>query len=87
MNYEETLEVTKKLLRRHVSEEKPIEPTHEIQNDLGLDSLGVMELVADVEERFDVTIPNEMMDEIVTVHDVARCLVKLKEQGVTRQQV
>jgi acyl carrier protein len=86
MTYEETLEVTKKLLRRHVPEEKAIEPTHHIQNDLELDSIGIMELVADVEEKFEVTIPNEMMDEMVTVADVARCLVKLKEAGVGRQE-
>ncbi|MCW5836000.1 MAG: hypothetical protein KIS78_26605, partial [Labilithrix sp.] len=49
----------------------------------GLDSLGVMELVADVEDRFSVTIPNEVLGDISTVEDIARALVKLQEAGAS----
>ena len=57
-------------------------PNDHIQNDLGLDSLGVMELVADIEDRFSVTIPNDVLSDISTVDDVAKALVKLAaEQG------
>ena len=49
-----------------------------IQNDLGLDSLGVMELVADVETRFNVSIPSEMFDRIHTVDDVAKAVTELQ---------
>jgi acyl carrier protein len=76
--YEESLAITKELLRRHVELERDIRPNDHIQNDLGLDSLGVMELVADVETRFDVAIPSEMFDSIATVDDVARAVVRLK---------
>jgi thiamine-phosphate pyrophosphorylase len=81
--YEESLAITKELLRRHVEIDRDIRPNDHIQNDLGLDSLGVMELVADVETRFDVAIPSEMFDSIATVDDVARAVVRLKLSGAT----
>jgi acyl carrier protein len=77
-SYEETLKITCELLRRHVAETRPIRPSDHIQNDLGLDSLGVMELVADVEMRFGVSIPREMFDRIATVDDVARAVTTLQ---------
>jgi acyl carrier protein len=41
-----------------------------------------MELVADIEDRFSVTIPNDVLSDIATVDDVAKALVKLSaEQG------
>lgn len=80
--YDETLQITTEILKKHVPEAgRTIRPNDHIQNDLGLDSLGVMELVADIEERFAVTIPNDVLSEISTVEDVANALVKLKEEG------
>src|SRR6185295_8402682 len=76
--YDETLKVTTEILKKHVDPDRAIRPTDHIQNDLGLDSLGVMELVADIEDRFSVTIPNEVLSDLATVADVAKALVKLK---------
>lgn len=77
--YDETLKITTEILQKHLDVERAIGPNDHIQNDLGLDSLGVMELVADIEDRFDVTIPNEVLSHISTVDDVAKALVKLQE--------
>ncbi|HEY8042542.1 MAG TPA: acyl carrier protein [Polyangiaceae bacterium] len=77
-SYEESLKITCELLRRHVAETRAIRASDHIQNDLGLDSLGVMELVADVESRFAVSIPAEMFDKIATVDDVARAVTTLR---------
>jgi acyl carrier protein len=76
--YEESLKITCELLRRHVPETRAIGPTDDIVNDLGLDSLGVMELVADVETRFGVSIPSDMFQKISTVADVAKAVTKLQ---------
>lgn len=81
VTYEETLRVTTEVLRRHVDASRAIVPADHIQNDLGLDSLGVMELVADIEERFAVTIPNDVLNELATVDDVAKALVTLKAKS------
>ena len=81
VTYDETLKVTTEILKKHVDGERAIRPNDHIQNDLGLDSLGVMELVADIEDRFAVTIPNDVLSDISTVEDVAKALVKLKTEG------
>lgn len=78
---DEAMAITCDALRRHVPEARPIRPEDHIQNDLGLDSLGVMELVADIEERFAVTIPNDVLNELATVDDVAKALVTLKAKS------
>ncbi len=79
MSYDESFEITCKLLRRHVDPSRAIQPTDHIQKDLGLDSLGVMELVSDVETRFNVSIPSEMFDKIETVGDVAKAVTQLQK--------
>ena len=78
--YEETLNrSTTEILQKHVDAGRsgPAQRDH-IQNDLGLDSLGVMELVADVEDRFEVSIPNDELGNIATVEDIAKALMKLQ---------
>ena len=76
--YDETLKITSDILQGHIELDRPIRPNDHIQNDLGLDSLGVMEVVADIEDRFSVTIPTDMLSNMVTVEDVARALIKLQ---------
>jgi acyl carrier protein len=78
MGYDESLQITCQLLRRRVPADRPILPSDLIQQDLGLDSLGVMELVADVETRMGVSIPSEMFARIHTVEDVAKAVAELK---------
>jgi len=77
--YDETLQVTTDILKNHVDLGRAIVPTDHIQHDLGLDSLGVMEVVADIEDKFEVQIPTETLSTVATVEDVARALVKLQK--------
>jgi acyl carrier protein len=76
-SYADSLKVTCDLLRPHVAPTRDIRPSDRIQEDLGLDSLTVMEFAADVEARFDVSIPADMYEQIATVDDVARVVVSL----------
>ena len=73
-SYEETLATTIEILKQHVDGAHVIAPTDHIQHDLGLDSLGIMEVIADVEDRFDVSIPTDALTDISTVEDMARAL-------------
>jgi acyl carrier protein len=77
-SYEETLKIATEVLMKHVELDRAIKPTDHIQNDLGLDSLGVMEVVADMEDRLNVSIPTEKLDGLATVEDVTRVLMSLK---------
>ena len=76
--YEEVLAATTDILRKHVEIDRPIRPNDHIQNDLGLDSLGVMEVVADIEDHFNVNVPNDMLAGLSTVEDVAKALQDLR---------
>jgi acyl carrier protein len=80
-SYEEVLRVTSDLVRHRADPAKvppAIAPTDRIQEDLGLDSLAVMELASDVEARFGVSIPPEMYDAIHTVAELARAVMDLQ---------
>ncbi len=81
-SYEETLRITTEILTKHVAEGRSVGPKDHIQNDLGLDSLGVMEVVADIEDRFALVIPNEILDRVTTVEEIAHALVKLSAAKV-----
>ncbi len=80
-SYEDMLKETLDILTKHVDLDRPITSKDHIQHDLGLDSLGVMEVVADIEDRFDVQIPQEMLSSISTVDDVVKALTKLQKKG------
>jgi acyl carrier protein len=76
-SYEETLQVTCELLRLRMEAVKDIRPSDHIQRDLGLDSLAIMEFASDVENRFDINIPTEMLETLSTVEDVSRAIARL----------
>lgn len=56
----------------------PITPRTVIADDLGLDSLAVMNFVMEVEDDLDVSVPLDRLATILTVDDLARCLIELK---------
>ena len=70
------------VLARHVPEEVEIKVTSTITGDLCLDSLAVMEVIADVEDRFHLKIPDHALPELRTVEDVlSALLVHLLQKG------
>jgi acyl carrier protein len=61
----------KKLLAEHIQNGAEIAETSHLVGDLGIDSLGVMEIVANVEDTFSLIIPDEALKHVETVADVA----------------
>jgi acyl carrier protein len=64
-----------------VAKELSIEPAEVVpeasfQDDLGADSLDLVELIMAIQEEFDVTISDEAAKEIKTVKDVVDFIVK-----------
>ncbi len=58
-------------LADHVKRDvKTIEPRHALRDDLGIDSLATIELLFDIEEAFDLQIPDQDLRTLVTVGDV-----------------
>jgi len=50
---------------------QPIAPSSNLVKDLRLDSIQSFEMVADLEDHYDVSIPTELFEDVVTVEDVA----------------
>lgn len=52
--------------------EEDITMESNIQEDLGADSIAVMEVVVEIETQFDITVPEEELLEIKTVGDIVK---------------
>ena len=70
---EDVIDVLKTVSRR------PIEPRldSDLVADLGFDSLEVLELVAELEDRFDITVPVEDVPSVRTVAQVIAHVARL----------
>lgn len=55
-----------------------ITPDAKIIEDLGADSLDVVELIMALEEKFDISIPDEDGQKIVTVNDIVKYIEEKK---------
>ena len=53
----------------------------EFISDLSLDSMKVMQLLLDTEERFDISIPLNIIPDVRTVGHFARCVQQLVDRG------
>lgn len=72
------LEKIQKMLAEalNISEEK-VTPDAKIVDDLGADSLDVVELLSQLEDEYGIVIPDEDVENLVTVADVAAAIEKL----------
>ncbi len=73
-----TLDQVVSILRRFQKGEGRIDPTSSLADDLRLDSLAVMDLMMELEDQFDVTIPLNVLPEIRTVGELAEFVDKQK---------
>lgn len=55
-------------------EESEVTPPKEFVADLGADSLDVVEIVLGIEEKFEVAIPDEDLENLITVGDMVSYL-------------
>jgi len=70
MSQEEIFEKVKSIVTEQLGvEASVVKPEASFANDLGADSLDVVELVMALEEEFDIEIPDEAAEEIATVQD------------------
>jgi acyl carrier protein len=58
--------------------EKPITGQTVIYNDLSIDSLAVMDIIMELEDRFDVFVPINTVAEIHTVDELAGAILRLQ---------
>jgi acyl carrier protein len=71
-----------KLFAEHTGAGAELKESSHIVADLGIDSLGVAEIIGDIEDKFELRIPDDALREVDTVADVAVAIeVRLKGAG------
>ena len=68
------------LLKQFTKTDMEITESLHIMNDLDLDSVMVMELMMELEDHFDISIPLNSLPNVNTVADLATEISKLKNQ-------
>jgi acyl carrier protein len=66
------------LLARRVPADTKVTAESRIVGDLGLDSVGVLDFIQDVEDRFDLSIPLERVAEVQTIGELSAAIQTLK---------
>jgi acyl carrier protein len=60
--------------------ERPIIGSTVISKDLAIDSLAIMDMVMELEDHYDISIPMSVVAEIYTVDQLADTILKLRAQ-------
>ena len=69
------------IIQEHDSSKLHITPELSLKEELGVDSVDLMEFIINLEEAFDIEIPDEDMDNFKTISDVVSYIhEKLKKQ-------
>jgi acyl carrier protein len=80
-SYDSVLTEIYEVLQPFAKEGQTLSEATELVADLGLDSVQVMELLLQIEDRFDVSIPLNIMPEVRTVQDLVLQLLTITTQS------
>lgn len=69
--YQEILQGLYTLLERFPTRNVTLQEQTDLVADMGLDSINVMELLQEIEDRFDIIVPLNVMSDIRTVQELA----------------
>ena len=70
------------LLKGHAQAGSTVQESSHLVGDLGIDSLGVMELIADIEDKFHLSVPDDALAGLETIDNVVSSVEgKLKADG------
>lgn len=78
-DYNEFLERIVAIVRPFAKPGVVLNERSELVSELGLTSLQVMELIEQIEDHFDLSIPLNILPDVRTIHDLAVQLEKLVE--------
>ena len=80
-DYENIMQALKEILQPFVPQGQVVDDDTDLVADLGLDSLKVMKILESVEDRFDISIPLNVLPDVRTVKDFAQQIQKLNGDG------
>ena len=70
------------IIAEHLGRDAEITLETQLVADLGIDSLGVMEVVADIEDKFELTIADAELREVTSMGDVVSAITtRLRKDG------
>ena len=79
MDKNEVLKKVEKDILEHMAgyvEEDDVTPESELVNDLGMDSLDIVEIAMDLEDIFDIEFTEESLYKLPTVEDIAKYIIE-----------
>ena len=79
--YEDIYPQVVELLQQYAEQPGPVREDTELVNDLGFDSLKVMEMLHDVEDTFDINYPLNSLSDLKTVKDFTEQIQNIIEAG------
>ena len=79
-SYEDILGMVRQALQPFVKDGREVGEETELVADLGLDSVQVMKLLLEIEDRFDVSIPLNILPDVRTVRDFVVQLQQLENE-------
>jgi len=79
-SYDSVLSEIYEVLQPFAKEGQSLSEETELVTDLGLDSVQVMELLLQIEDRFDVSIPLNIMPDMRTIKDLVLRLIAIVTQ-------
>ncbi|SET38399.1 acyl carrier protein [Nitrosomonas marina] len=77
-NYDEILQLLRDRLSSIASSEIVITPETNIISELSIDSIKLLNLIMEIEDTFDISIPINALADVQTVHDLASLISRIK---------
>ena len=79
--YENILQALNEILQQFVPQDQVVNEDTDLVADLGLDSLKVMKILESAEDRFEISIPLNVLPDVRTVKDFVLQIQKLNGEG------
>lgn len=80
-DHEQILERLYTHLRPMAPADTTLDENTDLVSGLGLDSVNVMDLLLEIEEDFDISVPLNVLADIRTLSDLAHTIARLVEKG------
>lgn len=80
IGYDKVLAAAVSIVSRLVKSDTELSADTNLQEDVGMTSLQVMDLVLEIEEEFDISFPLNRLPDIQTIKDLAQEIVAVLEQ-------
>ncbi len=80
--HEAVLAEVRGVIEQHTDATAKLNESTELVADLGIDSLGVMEVVAEIEDKFNLTIADAELRDVTSLGDVVEAIeIRLRADG------